>query len=445
MPVSSIIQRWGLIRIFAFSSFISIATISVVSGYIFFSFLHNKLLEHEVSISSEFIQSVSLINNPESYFVGGAHDKNDQELQEYFHHIIGMPGVLAATAYNVGLTCIWSSNETLIGKTFKDNDELKQALKGQSLFEEGHTGEQSKQEHSFMPEHIEHFIEIYISVWDSKKERVIGVVEIYKSPSELYQTIYQGRVLVTVVSLLGGVILFWVLYWIVRTAHLLIENQRARIKQATSRTVELNELNLRRIGADLHDGPAQSIGFALLRMDSLSNDQHQQNPELYDATFNKINNAMTDALQEIRNLSSGLIIPELNDLSFKEALINLIKKHENRTSTKVKHHLKQVPEDLRNSTKICIYRLIQEGLNNAYRHGKGMEQCVELILESTQLHLIVTDSGPGMTTQDIDHLFDNKHLGIRGLRERVESLGGHFQLTGRDNLPGVRMLATLPI
>lgn len=445
MPVSSIIQRWGLIRIFAFSSFISIITISVVSGYIFFSFLRDKLLEHEVSISSEFIQSVSIINNPESYFRGDSNDKNAQDLQEYFHHIIGMPGVLAATAYNAGLTSIWSSNETLIGKTYTDNDELKQALKGQSLFQEGHTEDQSKQEHSFMPEHVENFIEIYISVWDTKKEQVIGVVEIYKSPSALYQTIYQGRVLVTVVSLLGGIILFWILYWIVRTAHLLIESQRERIKQATSRTVELNELNLRRIGADLHDGPAQSIGFALLRMDSLTNALHQNKPELYDATFNKINNAMTDALQEIRNLSSGLIIPELNDLSFKEALVKLIKKHEKRTSTKVKHHLKHIPENLRNSSKICIYRLIQEGLNNAYRHGKGLEQCVELMLESDQLHLIVTDSGPGMTSKDIDHLFDNKHLGIRGLRERVESLGGHFQFTGRENLPGARLLATLPL
>lgn len=394
-----------------------------------------------MSISSEFIQSVSLINNPENYFLGEPDNKR-LELEEYFNHIIGMPDVIGATAYNLDLKIIWSSNAEMIGKTFTDNDELIQALSGKMIYKESHTGAHAKEEHSSMPDNVENFIESYLPVWDTKGRNVIGVVEIYKSPRSLYETINEGRILVLIVSVFGGIVLYWVLFWIVRTAHQLIETQRERIKQATSRAVEVNELNLRRIGSDLHDGPAQSLGYALLRLDSLNTNSEQQT---HGDTFDKVQNALQDALQEIRNLSAGLIIPELTDLPFKEALLKLIKKHEGRTSTSVRYKLKKIPDNIKNSSKICIYRLIQEGLNNAFRHGKGIDQYVKLSEEGNQLKLIISDAGPGMSSDEITLMNDNHHLGLRGLRERVESLGGSFQIISNTDKPGVQLIAILPL
>ena len=442
MITPSSIQRWGLIRIFALSSFVTIITISVVSGLIYFTFLRDNLLRHEMSISSEFIQSVSLINNPEAYFLGEPNNKR-QDLEEYFNHIIGMPDVIGATAYNTRRQIIWSSNPEMIGKTFTDNDELRQALSGIMLYKEGHTDEDAKEEHSSIPDSIKNFIESYLPVWDTGGGNVIGVVEIYKSPRALYKTINEGRVLVLIVSVLSGIVLYGVLFWIVRTAHQLIETQRERIKQATSRAVELNELYLRRIGSDLHDGPAQSLGYALLRLDSLTGDR--ENQQLQSDTFNKVQNALQDALQEIRNLSAGLIIPELTDLPFQEALLKLIKKHETRTSTRVSHQLKNIPDNIKTSSKICIYRVVQEGLNNAFRHGKGLDQFVELARDGNQLKLVISDAGPGISSDEKTLMNDNHHLGLRGLRERVESLGGSFKVTSHASKPGVQLSVILPL
>jgi hypothetical protein len=444
LKTPSSIQRWGLVRIFGLSSFISIISISIVSGLIFFSFLREHLLQHEISISSSFIQSVSLINNPEDYFLGNPnHEK--QDLEEYFRHIIGMPEVIAATAYNTDLQIIWSSNENMIGKTFTDNDELKRALSGQLLFKEGHTHDHSKQEHISIPDTVEDFIESYIPVWDSSGKKVIGVVEIYKSPESLYQTIHEGRTLVIVVSLIGGFILYWLLYWIVSTAQKLIETQSERIKQATSRAVELNELNLRRIGADLHDGPAQSIGYALLRLDSLVEDRDKISSQGSNENFNKIQGALADALQEIRDVSAGLVIPELTDLTFEQAIHRLIEKHEDRTSTKVKQRIEAIPDGIKASTRICLYRIIQEGLNNAYRHGQGINQSVEMARDGDNLKLLIKDSGPGMGPDKIARINESNQLGLRGLRERVESLGGIFQITSNQPEPGVQLHSILPI
>ncbi len=75
-------------------------------------------------------------------------------------------------------------------------------------------------------------------------------------------------------------------------------------------------------------------------------------------------------MQEIRSLSAGLVIPDLNDLCTDSAIQKVIDRHEKRTSSTVQRHLTKLPSSLGLSSKICIYRFIQEGLNNAFRHGK---------------------------------------------------------------------------
>ena len=447
MKITALIQRWGLLRIFALSGFVSIIGISIVSGSIYFSFLQQNLLAREMAVSSEFIQSVSLINNPEEYFEGSTNIEDKSAVEEFFNHVIGIPDVFRATVFDADFRIIWSNDDNIIGKRFSDNDELKIAYSGESIFSWGVTDEHAKQEHVFLPADVEQFVESYIPVWDKKHERVIGVVELYKSPRALFETLNRGELLVASVSLLGGLILYLLLFWVVRTAHQLIETQRTRIKQASSRGVELNEQYLRRIGSELHDGPLQSIGFALLKLDSIfqSESDSARSDKADFAVIDKIQHALNDALRELRSLSAGLTIPELRELSAKEAIAKLIKRHESRTSTSVSHDLHNLPETLSTPTKICLYRLVQEGLNNAYRHGAGIDQRIDVSVRGSLLFLTISDGGPGMDVNDVSKINDADHLGLRGMRERVESLGGDFQITRTDKSGGVKLIATLPI
>ena len=447
MKITALIRRWGLLRIFALSGFFSIIGISIVSGSIYFSFLQQNLLAREMAVSSEFIQSVSLINNPEAYFKGSTNIEDKSAVEEFFSHVIGIPDVFRATVFDADFRIIWSNDDNIIGKRFSDNDELKIAYSGESIFSWGVTDEHAKQEHVFLPADVEQFVESYIPVWDENHERVIGVVELYKSPRALFETLNRGELLVASVSLLGGLILYLLLFWVVRTAHQLIETQRTRIKQASSRGVELNEQYLRRIGSELHDGPVQSIGFALLKLDSIfESGSDSARPHKADVVVvDKIQHALNDALQELRSLSAGLTIPELQELSAREAIAKLIKRHESRTSTSVSHNLHNLPEVLSTPTKICLYRLVQEGLNNAYRHGAGIDQRIDVSVQGSLLFLTVSDGGPGMDVGDASKINDADHLGLRGMRERVESLGGDFEITRSDKSGGVKLITTLTI
>ena len=447
MKLASIIQRWGLLKIFSLLGFISIISISTVSGFIYFSFLQQTLLQREVDLSAEFIQSVSLINSPDAYFQGSNNSEDTKEAEQFFEHIIGVPDIFRVNVFNANHKIIWSNSRDLIGMAYLDNDELNIAYKGVSNYKLAMGDNQEKGEHDFLPANVDQFVEVYVPIWSLERGHIIGVVELYHSPRALFNSLKMGRLMVGLISILGGLLLYGLLYWIVRTAHQLIESQRIRIKQANSRAVELNEQNLRRIGSELHDGPAQLIGFALLKLDSIieSETDCYTDAQINGVIIDKIRSALSNSLQEVRSLSAGLVIPELKDLSATNAVLKVIERHEKRTSTSVSHALSEMAYTLSTPTKICIYRLVQEGLNNAYRHGKGINQFVGLKVDKSRLVLIISDGGPGMDIAGRMKTNDPEHMGLRGMRERVESLGGEFHVTNNHNASGVRLVAELPV
>ncbi|MNG18443.1 Sensor histidine kinase LiaS [compost metagenome] len=79
--------------------------------------------------------------------------------------------------------------------------------------------------------------------------------------------------------------------------------------------------------------------------------------------------------------------------------------------------------------KICIYRFVQESLNNAYRHANGEGQSIVARHDNGLLTVQVKDSGPGIQSNAMAIATDGKaRLGLAGLRYRVESLGGLFNI-----------------
>jgi signal transduction histidine kinase len=464
MLTKNIYSRFNLLSLFSISSFVSIFAITSVSALVFFTFLKTNLLKRDISVTSEFIQSIAQIKNPEPYFNGSNLPNDKRTLEEFFLHITLIPDVIRATVYNKNQTIIWSDDNNIIGKTFTDNEELTLALTGTRIFKLEQINEHKKQEHSFLPSDVSSFVESYIPVWGMKGKKVIGVIELYKTPRALFETLDQGKLLVVIVSLFGGSVLYLILFWIVRRGSLTIISQRTelqtqitrlstllknnkalkkRVQQASNRAAEVNEYYLRRIGAELHDGPAQSIGFALLRLDAVTEQSAEKDTIDSNNEVNRIRTALLDALQEIRSLSSGLSIPELKELSPKEAILKAVKNHQKRTEVQALVTLKTLPDKMDMPFKICIYRFVQEGLNNAFHHASTCEPSVNVSYIKNNLTISVSDNGPGFVVNNEKNL-DNNRLGLAGLRERVESLGDTFSLISKKN-DGVEIIAVLHV
>ena len=216
-----------------------------------------------------------------------------------------------------------------------------------------------------------------------------------------------------------------------------------RVRSAAARTTALNERFLRRFSADLHDGPAQDISLALLRLDHLQGDVAANGEGApTDEDLEVIQESLRRALRDVRDTSTGLMLPELADMSLEGTLQHAIRAHRRRTGIAVDLVTENLPVQAPLAIKIAVYRVVQEALANAYRHAKGSTVRVFARRRDGTLELQVVDSGPGFELDAANQT--DEHLGLVGMRERVESLGGVFRINS-SIADGTRVRLALPL
>ncbi|WP_457152258.1 histidine kinase, partial [Mesorhizobium sp. P5_C1] len=133
---------------------------------------------------------------------------------------------------------------------------------------------------------------------------------------------------------------------------------RVRVQRASRRATALNERYLRRIGADLHDGPAQLVALAALRMDSpvFSGDGHSSESRSTEVAM--IRKTLEDAMREIRGICTGLVLPQIETAATTDILRLAVNEHEMRTGTSVTLTLAGHLPEPGASEKISIYRFV---------------------------------------------------------------------------------------
>ena len=192
---------------------------------------------------------------------------------------------------------------------------------------------------------------------------------------------------------------------------------------------------MRRLGADLHDGPAQLISLALLRLGTAKTDTASAENTI------SVRQVLSDALRDIRNLSVGFAVPEIDTLCLAETVRTVVDRHARLTGTTVECTIDKLLPTVSHATRLCAYRFVQEALSNAYRHAGGAGQMVSADVDEECIVITVTDHGD--FTEGVSPT-TGSGLGLRGLADRIESLGGTLDvhLRGSD---GSRLTARLPI
>ncbi len=225
------------------------------------------------------------------------------------------------------------------------------------------------------------------------------------------------------------------------------ETLRHRLVLAATRSTALNERFLRRLSAELHDGPAQDLGFALLKLDSgelnaAAKTLPAEASEQYRKELEAIQNSISRALAEMRAIASGMCLPELEHLSLVATLGRVIQTHKRRTQSDVAFVIEKSPVEVSLPIKITAYRIVQESLTNAFKHGGGKNQTVRLLATPEEVLLEISDHGPGFQFGSVfEH---NERLGLVGMRERAESLGGTLRILSTPG-KGTQVSVTLPL
>jgi signal transduction histidine kinase len=231
---------------------------------------------------------------------------------------------------------------------------------------------------------------------------------------------------------------------------LLIQNDELnkRVRRAAENTAAINERFLRRTHTELRNGPVQEISLALARLNrvkSLNETCRVLNPNAQCSDhLPAVKESLQTALQEIQAIAAGLGLPELEDLTLPEILTRVVRTHEGFTGTKVMLSISDLPEKTPLAINITAYRLIQEALNNAHNHAGGVGQQVRVRCETNNIFIEVSDKGPGFDVTRPVEWKDREHLGLTGMRERVESLGGLFRIESKIN-EGTRVIVRLSL
>ncbi len=339
----------------------------------------------------------------------------------------------------------YSSRPAIIGKTFPVTPNLRGAWQGHvtAEFDTLVDEEDALERAGNKP-----LLEMYSPIRDRETGRIIAVAEFYETADELKANLFQVRLQSWLVVGVATLVMLLALSGIVLRGSRTIEQQRTmlqrrvedlstllkqnedlrgRLQASSNRVAEINERYLRRIGADLHDGPAQLISFALLRLDSLKAALRKQSPDQGESReLDAIHNALREAMGEIREVCAGLTLAKLEEMSPLAVLREIVGSHERRTGTAVRLTVESIPETLALPLKISVFRFVQEGLNNAYRHAGGAGQKVTCRINGPVLELEVSDSGPGFSLENVAG--KEGGLGLVGLRERIESLGGKLEV-----------------
>lgn len=373
--------------------------------------------------------------------------------------------VVAFKVWDASGRILYSTSPSNIGQVFPVRGGLARAWQGEVST---HVSDLRDEENASERERWSRLLETYSPVRLAGTNRIIAVAEFYQVVDDLQKDVLAAQLRSWLVVGAATLAMYLLLAGIVRRGSDTIVRQQAelsdkvakltdllrqnaelheRVRRAATRTTALNERFLRRVSAELHDGPAQDLGLALLRMDGVmercaacpipGGEERKVSDDL-----GVVQTSLGRALQEVRAISAGLRLPELGELTLAETLARVVRDHERRTNTTVVLKADKLPEQVPLPVKITVYRLVQEALSNAYRHGGGVGQQVQAEAPDRYLRVHVIDDGPGFDWPRVARRED--HMGLTGMKERVESLGGLFQVkTGPGK--GTRVTAWLPI
>jgi signal transduction histidine kinase len=244
------------------------------------------------------------------------------------------------------------------------------------------------------------------------------------------------------IALVGGIVLA-----IVTTAltlrlereveHRLRETIEARsdLQALSARLVRAQEDERRTLARELHDEVGQSLSAIMMEANTVG-----AAPNTGDVAgrVSSISLLAEKTLNTVRDMALLLRPSMLDDFGLVPALNWHAREMSKRTGLSVRVAADEISDDLPDEHKTCIYRVVQEALNNAARHAKPRNLQVVVKNEGTRVVFSVRDDGSGFDKRFL------RGLGMLGMEERVRRLGGELHIDSQMGR-GTTISAELPL
>lgn len=249
--------------------------------------------------------------------------------------------------------------------------------------------------------------------------RVLGVLNI-ESPLQAAFGDEDRHLLETVADMLAGAL------------------ENARLYRKAQSAAVLEERN--RLARELHDSVTQQL-FSMTLTSQAARAQLERNPQRVAAQLERLQETSTAALAEMRALLFQLRPPALRD----QGLVAALQQHAQLLARRegMMIGLSVVGDErLARGLEQPLYRIVQEALNNVFKHANAQNVQITLEFSAEQIRLTVADDGQGFDLHATPS-GDGRHLGMLSMRERTAEIGGSMEL--RSSLgSGTEVIVRVP-
>jgi signal transduction histidine kinase len=248
-----------------------------------------------------------------------------------------------------------------------------------------------------------------------------------------------GVVIIIIVVAIAGILSRGIerpIQLLVGTAEQRMLDDERKLKALSDRLLVVQEEERSRIARELHDDLGQSLTALKMDVIGLLEKTDRKSP-----VADRILRTLDATVTSIQRISSELRPSILDDLGLVAAIESEAGLFEERTGIECELSLPQ-DASIEPHCATAIYRIVQEALTNVARHSNASRVEIRLRQRTEELLLEIRDDGRGMTE---DELSDSHSLGLLGIRERADLIGGtvHFEgVSGRGTIVSVRIPAT---
>lgn len=228
-----------------------------------------------------------------------------------------------------------------------------------------------------------------------------------------------------------------------RTAELDAANHS--LHQLTARLLESQDDERRRIARELHDSVGQTLAALAMNLRAVGGEieRLQKTAKTIGDSAALVGEMSTD----IRTISYLLHPPLLDEAGLCSALRWFVDGFVERSGIKVEF---EAPKDfarLSQDVETALFRVVQECLTNIHRHSGSAVARIHLASSPAEVHVEVADEGQGITEEKRQEILTTglPGMGLRGMRERLQQLGGTMEISPGRGGKGTQIVARLPL
>jgi signal transduction histidine kinase len=213
------------------------------------------------------------------------------------------------------------------------------------------------------------------------------------------------------------------------TSGLLADARRAHkhLQLLSRRILSAQEDERRRISRELHDVVAQMLNGINLRLAELNVDT-VANAAGLGMKIARTQRLVVESVDSLHRFARQLRPAMLDDLGLIPALETFLKSFANDMGLRVTLTADREVEKLNGAKRTALYRLAQEALTNVARHAKADRVRIRIQCQADAVQMSIKDNGKAFNVKQVMDSGKVRHLGLLGMKERVEMLGGTFEI-----------------